>query len=242
MKPFLHLATRDLDEAAADELEAIRLSSGLDAADLVQLRVDAGPLPDFDPDDFSGAFIGGSAFNASDAVKSELQLRAERDLGRVAELGASGRLPVLGLCYGIGVLVRHFGGRLDSLHAEPTSAVELALTEDGRADPIFGALPDRFLACTGHKESCAEPPAGAAVLLAGEACPIQAIRVGEAAYATQFHPELDPERTVRRMSLYRETGYFPAAEYEAVARRVRTSGVGEWPGRIVRGFAERFAR
>ncbi|CAG7844712.1 GMP synthase [glutamine-hydrolyzing] [Pseudoclavibacter triregionum] len=241
MKPFLHLAVRDLDAAADDEHRAILRSAGLAPEQLVLVRVDAGPLPDLDPDLWSGAFIGGSAFNVSDAVKSELQLRAEVDLGRVVDLAVAGRLPLLGLCYGFGVMVRHLGGVMDGRFREETSAVDVELTPSGRADPIFRSLPERFAVCTGHKEACSEAPPGAIVLAANAACPVQAFRVGEMAYATQFHAELDPDAIIDRMALYRDSGYFPAHEFDAVAARVRAGGVQEWPARIVRGFAERFA-
>lgn len=242
MKPFLHLAVRDLDAAADDEHRAILRSSGLAPEQLVLVRVDAGPLPELDPDAWSGAFIGGSAFNVSDAAKSQLQLRAEADLGRVVDLAVAGRLPLLGLCYGFGVMVRHLGGVMDGRFREETSAVEVAVTEAGRDNPIFGTLPERFAVCTGHKEACSEPPAGAVVLASNAGCTVQAIRVGEMAYATQFHAELDPDAIIDRMALYRDSGYFPAHEFDAVAAQIRAAGVEEWPARIVRRFAERFAR
>lgn len=242
MKPFLHLAIRDLDAAAADEYAAIIQASGLLAEQLVHVRVDAGSLSPVDPAEYSGVFLGGSAFNTSDADKSELQLRAERELGWFIDRAAEGTLPLLGLCYGIGVAVQHRGGRMDTTHGEVTNAVEVQLTDEGREDPVFGDLAERFKVCTGHKESCAELPPDTAVLLRGEACPVQAIRIGEACYATQFHAELDAEQTVDRMRLYRHIGYFPEHEFEAVAARVRAGGVEHWPGLIVRRFAEQFAR
>ena len=80
------------------------------------------------------------------------------------------------------------------------------------------------------------------MLLRGDHCPVQAIRVGEACYATQFHAELNAEQTVDRMRLYRHIGYFPADEFDAVAARVRAGGVEQWPAQIVRRFAEQFTR
>lgn len=242
MKPFLHLATRDLDAAAADEYAAILQASGLLADQLVHVRVDAGPMQQIDPQDYSGVFIGGSSFNTSDAHKSPTQVQAERDLGWFVDQAANGALPLLGLCYGIGVAVQHRGGRMDTTFGESTSAVPVTLTDAGREDPVFAQLPDRFTVCTGHKEACAELPADTAVLLRGDHCPVQAIRVGEACYATQFHAELNAEQTVDRMRLYRHTGYFPADEFDAVATRVRAGGVEQWAAQIVRRFAEQFTR
>lgn len=242
MKPFLHIAVRELDAAAAAEREAILRASGLDPDRLVLVRGDEGPLPDFSPEDFSGVFVGGSSFTTSDPVKCAVQERAERELGRLVDLSVAGALPMLGLCYGIGVITQHVGGRMDRVHGERTGTVEVRVTDAGRRDPVFAGLADRFRVCTGHKEAVSALPEGAAVLLEGDACPVQAIRVGAAAYATQFHAELDPEQLVDRMILYRDSGYFPAHEFDQVAAEVRAGGVEGWPALIVRRFAETFAR
>mgnify|MGYP000284732432 CR=1 FL=1 len=42
---------------------------------------------------------------------------------------------------------------------------------------------------TTHKEGCVAPPPGGVLLATNAACPVQAYRVGERLYATQFHPE-----------------------------------------------------
>ena len=38
--------------------------------------------------------------------------------------------------------------------AEPISAARIALTDDGRKDPLLDGLPDEFEAFVGHKEAC----------------------------------------------------------------------------------------
>ena len=242
MRPFLHLATRDLDVAAHDEYEAILEASGLTRDELIHVRTDAGPLPEIRPEDYSGVFLGGSPFSVSDAEKDATQLRVERELGAIVDHAVAGRLPMLGLCYGIGVITQHLGGVMDRRFGEESSAVEVTLTDAGREDPIFGQLADRFWVCTGHKEACSTLPPCAVNLITREACPVQAIRVGESCYATQFHAELTAEQIIARMVLYRDIGYFPADQLEVIAAQVRAAGVAEWPRMIVRGFTERFGR
>ena len=79
-----------------------------------------------------------------------------------------------------------------------------------------------------------------AVLLAtGEHCPVQAFRIGDHQYATQFHPELDPEAMLARVALYRHSGYFPPSEVEAVAARVAAADV-HHSHRVLSRFAERY--
>ena len=53
MKPFLLLATRDHDEAAAAEYASVRRHTGLEEADLKWLRVESQPLPDLDLDEYN---------------------------------------------------------------------------------------------------------------------------------------------------------------------------------------------
>ena len=93
------------------------------------------------------------------------------------------------------------------------------------ADPLFGVLPPRFDAFVGHKEAVSRLPEGA-VLLAGSAtCPVQAFRLGRRVYATQFHPELDVEGLVHRLTIYRDHGYTAAGGLDdALAARPRRHG------------------
>ena len=60
-------------------------------------------------------------------------------------------------------------------------------------------------------------------------------------YATQFHPELDADGTVRRIETYRHAGYFPPEEMDEVIERVRAASVTE-PPRILANFVQRYAR
>lgn len=76
-----------------------------------------------------------------------------------------------------------------------------------------------------HKEGSTEPPPDSALLATNEACPVQAYRVGEHLYATQFHPEATPSDFVERMSYYRTSGYFEPHEYERISDEVLATTV-----------------
>ena len=114
-----------------------------------------------------------------------------------------------------------------------------ALTDAGRADPLLAGLPDVFAAYVGHKEAITTLPSGAVVLATGAACPVQMFRVGRAAYATQFHPEPTAKAFAERMDVYRNDGYFDAADYDALAAEVVRTSVTE-PLRIIREFVRLF--
>lgn len=242
MKPFLHLSIRDHDDAVAKEFDAIASFGGLKPGQLVQLRVEQAPLPVIHPDDYSGLIIGGWQFNASDEVKTDNQRRVEGDLGQIVDVALALGVPLLGLCYGVGVVTQHLGGLVDRTYGETTSAVEITLTDEGQADPLFEGVPQRFMAFTGHKEACSRMPNDAVLLATGTACPVQAFRVGERAYVTQFHPELDVPRLVERMVIYKDAGYFHPDEFDTLVEAAHAAGVDESPGRILANFVELFRR
>ncbi|WP_372594953.1 glutamine amidotransferase [Actinotalea sp.] len=243
MKPFLLLATRPEDETADLEYAAFRRFAGLSRTELLRIRLDAGPLPRLDLDEFSGVIVGGSPFNASDPdeEKSGVQLRVERELAGLLDEIVDRDLPFLGACYGVGTLGVHQGGVIDRTYGEPVGAVPVSLTEEGRADPLFADLPDLFSAFVGHKEAVHTLPSHAVVLASSPACPVQAFRIRENLYATQFHPELDVPGIVERVQTYRHSGYFAPDELESVIVRVQQSVV-DAPGRLLAAFARRYAR
>jgi GMP synthase (glutamine-hydrolysing) len=68
------------------------------------------------------------------------------------------------------------------------------LTDAGAADPVLGVLPRRFDAFNAHGYGF-EIPAGAVELARGPAN--QAFRIGERAWAVQFHPEIRRDHVMR---------------------------------------------
>ena len=242
MKPFLLLATRDHDGAADDEYDAVRQFTGLEPDQLHRIRVESEPLGVIDLDQYSGILLGGSQFTASDGAKSEHQVRVEADLRRMIDEVIERDFPFLGMCYGVGVVTSALGGIVDATYAEITGAVWIKVTEAGLADPILAGAPDQFEAFVGHKEACTLPPPGAIILATGDACPVQMYRIKNNIYVTQFHPELDADRLVFRMTLYVNNGYFPAEELDHYLAEVRASGVVENANLVLRNFVERFAR
>lgn len=240
MKPFLHLSIRDHDQAVAAEFEAICAFGGLEPGELVQLRVEQAPLPVIHPDDYAGIIIGGGQFNTSDEVKTAVQQRVEAELGLIVETAITHGVPLLGMCYGVGVVTQQLGGIVDRTYAERVGSVKVSLTEAAADDRVFSTLPPRFGAFTGHKEACSQMPAGAVLLATGEQCPVQAYRVGEAVYVTQFHPELDFPRLAERMRIYAHAGYFRPEELDDLIEEARESGVDATPARILSAFVAEF--
>jgi GMP synthase (glutamine-hydrolysing) len=239
VKPFLLLSARPEVEAVGPEYTSFQRATGLDAGRLEQLRLDVDPLGDVDLARYAGVLVGGSPYNVTtpEANKHQLQRRVEGDLARLAEHGLATGAAVMFTCYGIGVLTRVLGGEVGTEHGEDAAAVEISLTDEGRADPVTGVLPDRFDALAAHKESTARLPREAVLLAESAACPVQLYRAGERVYATQFHPEVTPADFVARAKVYRHHGYFPASELVAVSARLAEASITE-PKRMLRRFVE----
>jgi GMP synthase (glutamine-hydrolysing) len=243
VKPFLLLATRADDAAADNEYESFLAFSGLDERSLVRVRLERGPLGAVDLGDWSGIFLGGGPFNSSDPgdAKSAVQLRVEADLRGLLDRVIEADFPFLGACYGIGTLGSHQGAVVDRQFAEPVGRVTITLTPAGRRDPVLGALPAQFDAFVGHKEAITRLPHHAVLLAGSPACPVQAFRIGEHVYATQFHPELDVRGICTRIEVYKHAGYFPPEQAEALKDMARRSDVTH-PPEVLRAFVRRYAR
>lgn len=126
--------------------------------------------------------------------------------------------PVFGSCYGYQSLVSALGGEIiHDVDNTEVGTIEMKLTDEGRNDPVFGDLPDRFFSQTGHKDRAARHPAGAANLVASSRCPFQALRVpGQPIWGTQFHPELDGDTNTERFQHYLDgySGYMTDEQRE----------------------------
>ena len=227
--------------AAEAEYASFRRGLRLEEADVAQHDLVRAPLPADVFERFGGFLVGGSPFNLTDpeSSKTETQRRVEAELERIAGEAAASRTAALFTCYGIGVATRLLGGVVSRAHPEDTGPVTVELTAEGGRDALFGGLATRFSALTAHKEGAGEVPPGAVLLATNEACPVQAYRVGERLYATQFHPEPTTKAFTERMAVYRDDGYFAAEDYDLIAERVLAASVTE-PARLLRAFARAF--
>jgi GMP synthase (glutamine-hydrolysing) len=243
VKPFLLLGIRGEDAAADNEYQSFLDFTGLDESLLQRVRMERRPLGPVALDDWSGFFLGGGPFNASDdeEAKSPVQRRVEDELAHLLDDVVARDYPFLGACYGIGVVGGHEGGSVDRTYAEPIGRVTVKLTAEGCADPLLADLPEEFEAFVGHKEAIADLPPHAVHLASSPDCPVQAFRVGRNVYATQFHPELDIHGLCTRIDVYKHAGYFEPHLAESIKAMAREGKVFE-PPKILQRFVQRYAR
>ena len=100
-------------------------------------------------------------------------------------------------------------------------------------------MPTSFAAYGGHKEALTTPPARSVVLATSANCPVQAFRIGQHVYATQFHPELDLAGLATRIEAYAGFGYFDPSQASALLAIGSSVEVRE-PGRILANFSARY--
>lgn len=243
MKPFLLLATRAENLPADEEYALFLRFTGLSPNELVRVRMEAGPLGEVDLDEYSGVFVGGGPFNASDPIekKSPVQRRVEAEIAGLLDEVVARDFPFFGACYGVGTVGAHQGAVIDGTYREPISVIEVEKTDAGCDDPLLAMLPDEFTAFVGHKEAISRLPESATLLVRGAACPVQMFRVGRNVYATQFHPECDVEGISTRIRAYAGYGYFGPGELDLTLEAVRRLPVVHTGG-LLRAFVERYAR
>jgi GMP synthase (glutamine-hydrolysing) len=243
VKPFLFLGTRAEDAAADSEYAAMLRYAGLRADQLHRVRLESRTLGEVDLSDWSGIILGGGPYNVSDpeTEKSPTQHRVEAELSSLAEQVIDADFWFLGACYGIGTLGVRRGGEVDRTFTESVGDVTVTLTDAGRQDPLFEALPVSFEAFVGHKEAVRRLPDSAVLLASSPTCPVQAFRFGERVYATQFHPELDADGLCTRVEVYRDYGYFEPEETERLKAMARRASVTQ-PSRLLARFVRLAAR
>ena len=117
--------------------------------------------------------------------------------------------PYLGLCLGHQLLAQACGGHVALMEGAPEVGISLLPVAD---DPIFAGLPALCTCFQWHGAEVKRLPENAVLLASSDSCPIQAFRLGEAAYGLQFHMELTHTTA-------QEWGALP--EYAAALARVR---------------------
>jgi GMP synthase (glutamine-hydrolysing) len=195
-----------------------------------------GSAPPRPLEEYGAVFIFGGSMHV-DQEDEHTWLRDENALIlRLLEL----ETPVLGVCLGGQLLAKVAGAWVGPAPRPEIGWFPLELTDAAADDLLFARLPRHFDAFQWHYYAF-ELPDGAVELARNDICP-QAFRLGERAWAVQFHPEVtlaqvetwiddpddpcpDPEtlraESRRRIDAWNDLGRSLAAAFVEVAERVR---------------------
>lgn len=171
-----------LQHADYEELGCI--APALSAHTLSHTRLYAGDaLPDADA--FDALIVMGGPMNIYE-YDVHPWLRAEKAFIKAA-IDAGKR--VLGICLGAQLIADTLGAPTTRNAETEIGWLELALSEDGRREPLFAGFPERFTAFHWHGDTFAIPH-GSRTLMSSAGCINQAYAVGERIVGIQFHLEV----------------------------------------------------
>jgi GMP synthase (glutamine-hydrolysing) len=97
-------------------------------------------------------------------------------------------VPVLGICYGMQLLVHELGGRVEQAEVGEFGRSDLTVSEPGA---LLAGLPSEQTCWMSHRDTVFAPPPGFSALASSTASPVAAVEDDERRiYGIQFHPEV----------------------------------------------------
>jgi GMP synthase-like glutamine amidotransferase len=135
--------------------------------------------------DFSGLVILGGTMNV-DQIDDYPYLQPLREFTRAA---IDSSIPVLGSCLGAQVMTRALEGDVYRLKVKEAHFVDVRATTAGLLDPVVTPFTPTSHVLLFHEDACTLPE-GATLLFENDGSGVPGFRIGERAYAIQFHFEV----------------------------------------------------
>lgn len=182
------------------------------------------------PLDVDAAIVFGGAQN----VGEELEHPWLHDEYAALQRWLDRRTPLLAVCLGAQTLAYATGGAVAKSAQPYLGFFETELTDAGAADPVLGVFPRRFAALNANAYAVSLPEGAVPLARSGEL--EQAFRIGERAWAVQFHPEVRRDQIIGWFAEEKD----PPRPLDELAAEV-DAGIGEWQT-YGRALAEAFLR
>lgn len=148
-----------------------------------------------------GEFDGVIALGAQAGVLEEADHAWMPYERKIMEWALETETPLLGLCFGSQLLASVAGGRVYVADQGEFGWTRVEMSPEAAADPVLGALGANPLAFHYHYDTFDLPQS--ATLLGTTGNLKQAYRVGNKAWATQFHPEVGLAQQLGWLTTYR---------------------------------------
>jgi GMP synthase (glutamine-hydrolysing) len=181
MKPLLLVQNDPVETFGV----AVRALEGA-GADVVTLDATDPRAPRPSLDELSGVVMLGGTMNV-DEVDEHPFLKENRDLTREA---IHRGVPYLGICLGAQMLARALDAPVWRADVKEVGFEPVRPLPAAAADPLLSVWADGDMVFQWHQDTMALPP-GAEQLATGDRIEVQAYRIGDLAWATQFHFEID---------------------------------------------------
>jgi GMP synthase-like glutamine amidotransferase len=146
------------------------------------------PIPSLAPYDF--LFVLGGA---QDTWQESAHPHLGAEKAAIREWVRDRARPYFGVCLGHQLLCDAMGGEVAPSDQGEVGVFDVALTEDGRANPLMQGVPERAKVMQWHFAEVKRAPQGATVLASSPRTAVQAVAIDGHAIGTQFHCEFTPQ-------------------------------------------------
>jgi len=150
----------------------------------------AAPRPDLA--DHAGVVLFGSTYN----VEHEDEQPFIKDVADLTREAVELEIPFLGLCFGAQILAWALDADVSKAVTREVGFEPIRVEPAAADDPVLGHYADGDLVFHWHMDTFALPEGGT-LLATGDRVRHQAFRVGDSAWATQFHAEIDADEADR---------------------------------------------
>lgn len=199
----LLMQIRQEAETRLEELESFAQHCGLSTEQFTILNVF--DQPTFNADvlaGFDALFVGGSSeASVLEPEKYPFVIPAQTLLRDCIRL----KMPVFASCFGHQLAVLALGGEIvTSIGEFEMGSMPINLRKTAKDDLLFCDTPNEFLAVSVHRERNTKIPEGCTELAYTDVC-CHGLKVDDAPFwTTQFHPEVDLDVLISRLTLFRE--------------------------------------
>lgn len=194
---------RQETETRLEELQSFAQHCGLATEQFTILNVFDQPKFNSDVlEGFDALFVGGSSeASVLEPEKYPFVTTAQALLRDCIRL----KVPVFASCFGHQLAVMALGGEVVTSEGEfEMGSMPIRLRPTAKGDLLFHDTADEFLAVSVHRELNTKIPAGCTELAYTDVC-CHALKVDDAPFwTTQFHPEVDLDVFIRRLTLFRD--------------------------------------
>ncbi len=198
---ILLLQIRDNQNVRIEEHQSFAFFSKLEMNQIEILNVF--DSPSFKPsllENFDALYVGGaSEANVLEPHKYPFNKNCIELLRYAAEISK----PTFASCFGFQLAVLAFGGVILNKEKDyEMGTVKISLTNKAKSDLVYQGIEDQFPAVSVHRQYAATIPEPLEILAYTEQCIHRFKYKNKPLWAFQFHPEVDRDTLVKRLTIF----------------------------------------